>query len=330
MKRIYLLAFAALGLAACDNTDTPAPPAGTLKISATIGESAPSRAVDQSWYEGDEIGITSTVGSVVRPYKNVKYTYTTESEDYNFKGTPLFFYSPMTLTAYYPFTGAEGALPGNNGIIEANTRPENQKPELQTKIDFLWDSKTGVDKQDFSATEPHVNFVFSHKMSKVTFTFQSSPETVVNNIVVAGPVDVGDMVNYTLKGLSLDGTFNTATGVCATTGSVSDLAIDMTKGTVEDNNSVLPLILFPQTLADGSAELHIYTDELNDPAHLQHYNCKLNFSNGEIKAGYNYKYTIKVTKNGLIIGNLTVEQWFEESRFIVATIDGEKIFEEQK
>lgn len=284
-------------MAACDNNDNTDVTPVAARITATIGECTPSRAVDQSWSKGDQIGISSTVGTEAGPYINVQYT--TNEGNGIFTGAPLFFYKPMTLTAYYPFAESLGA----DGIIEANTRPENQDQKQQPNIDFLWDSQTG-----FTATEPNVNFVFTHKMSKITFTFQSSEAVVIDGITIAGPVDVSDMINYTIKDLGVEGTFNTATGVCAIDESKHDgLEITFAKETPGMKERSLPsIIVFPQSLKDGSVQLNITTDELNRPDALQHYNCNLSFSNGELKPGYHYKYTIKVTKIGLIVGKMTV------------------------
>lgn len=271
------------------------------------------------------IGISSTVGSVVGPYINVEYT--TLEGDGEFTGNKLFFYKPMTLTAYYPFTGEEGTAPGTDGVIESDTRPENQKPDKQLNIDYMWDSQSGI-----IAADPNVNFKFAHKMSKITFTFQSSPAIYdeFTGIKLADKVEVSDMVSYGIEGLVLDGTFNTATGVCAVKNDVTAETLDINvKNTVEHNVAVKPIILFPQTFSDGSVKLHITSDELNDENSLQHYNCPLSFSNGEIKPGYHYRYTIKVTKIGLIVGEMTVEPWVEENRSLVATIDGNKAFENQ-
>lgn len=266
------------------------------------------------------------MGSVVGPYSNVKYT--TEKGDGEFTGNKLYFYNPMTLTAYYPFTGTENTAPGNAGLIEANTRTENQAPTKQPRINFLWDSKTGVDKKDFSAADPRVKFIFTHRMSKVTFIFQSSDPVFdeETGILLADGVDVRKLVSYKINNLVLEGTFGTNTGVCAVKANSPAESLSMTTENVQDNQAVLPVIIFPQTLSGGSTILDIYTDELNSQENLQHYKCNLSFSDGEIKAGYHYKYTIKVTKIGLIVGKMSIEPWNEEDRFMTATIDGENVF----
>lgn len=327
MKKIFILAAATLTLAACDNNDTN-PVTSSSKpaiITATIEGSVTSRVHDQSWDPNDEIGISSTVGEGAGPYINIPYT---TNGDGKFTGDDLFFYKPMTLTAYYPFTGVKGVVPGSNGVIEANTLPENQKSDNQRKIDFLWDSQTG-----FTATDPNVNFKFAHKMSKITFTFESSgPMFGEDGIKIADGVDVSTMISYNIAGLGVEGTFNTANGVCAIDESKHDgLEITFAKENSEmKTRKFSPLIVFPQTLNGGSVKLNITTDELNRPDVLQHYNCNLTFSNGEIKPGYHYNYTIQVTKIGLIVGKMTVEDWEEETRFMTATIDGENVFKSQE
>lgn len=331
MKKLILLAAAALALASCDNNvDNPDNSPQPAKVYATIGETSISRAAETSWASGDEIGISSSVGEVDGPYINVKYTTTGDGK---FTGeTPLFFYKPMTLTAYYPFADEEGETPGDNGVITATTDAENQKAGKQPLIDFLWDSMTNQDQKDFSATDPQVNFTFSHKMSKLTFIFISSDPTYdKNNVLISDGVDVSTMVAYDIEKLIVDGTFNTATGVCAADDNAADenrgLEMVYDKGFVKDKEPVPSLIIFPQTLPEGNLTLRIFTDELDPGSPLQEYKCSLSFSSGEIKPGCHYKYSIQVTKHGLMVGDVTIEDWSNEpDRFLTATIDGDPNF----
>lgn len=324
MKKIFILAITTFVLTSCNNDVNFDEKPVSAKITATIGDIIISRASDQSWEPNDSIGISSIVGGNEVPYFNVKYI--TKKGDGFFEGTPLYFYKPMTLTAYYPYNGKKDVPLGIDGIIEASTRPADQLPEYQSAIDFMWDYKTGI-----TASHPNVDFTFTHKMSKITFVFQSSPELKdQTGKVIAGPVDVEDMINYKINELVLDGTFNTKTGLCSVKSDASpeSLSIDVTD--VIDNQAVLPIIVFPQSLSGGSTTLDIYTDELNDPDNLQHYKCNLSFSEGEILPGYHYKYTIKVSKIGLIVGKMTIEPWKESIRSMTATIDGEDVFKEKE
>lgn len=321
-------------LTACDNNDDKQPDStGTLQITASIGDSNLSRAENSEWQKGDCIGISSIVGEFEGPYVNVMYT--TLNGDGVFTGSPLFFYKPMTLTAYYPFNGTEKSKPGVDGIISATADSIHQKN--LPAIDFLWDTRTGVNKADFSAENPKVNFTFAHKMSKMTFTFQSSDPVFDKNnpdIMLSDGVDVGKMVSYEIEGLGVKGSFNTATGVCSIDESVRDglkMTFGKSIGEAKVEEREFPsIIVFPQKKPEGdNFILHIVTDELNgDKDPEQKYKCALRFTDDEIKAGCHYKFTIKVTKLGLILGDITIDDWVESDRFIVATIDGEEVFKE--
>ena len=329
MKKIFLLAAATLALAACDqNNENPDTTPVAVKISATIGESAVTRASGTSWAKGDQIGISSFVGEALTPFVNLRYT--TQEGNGAFTGTPLFFYKPMTLTAYYPFAGEEGKVPGTNGIIAADTKIDKQSAENQPKIDFLWDTRK--DKVDFSVSKNTVNFVFSHKMSKLTFTFLKSAATTNDKgVVIAKGVDVGDMISYSIAGLGLVGTFNTATGVCAIDENAEardTLTVSFPKGTVKNEVAQPSLIVFPQTQPDGgNFTLHITTSETDDDGKTlpdQHYKCVLPFSDNAIKPGCHYQFTIQVTKVGLIVGDITIAKWESAREWSgTATIDGD-------
>lgn len=324
MKKIILFAAAALALASCENNDDNTVPCPQqARITATIGES--TRAKDDTWNPGDKIGISSTVGPEVGPYINLEYTTDGNGE---FIGSPLFYYKPMTLIAYYPFKGPENTAPG---LIEAKTSAEYQKAENQPTIDFLWDTKTNKDQADFSATDPTVKFEFSHKMSKLTFALEGSKEEVeVNGVVTIHEVKAEDIVRYEIEGLVLDGTFDPATGVCSIDNSVDPQNIeikikDFIEEPVKEGESLSPppLIVFPQKPGNSKVILHVYTDELKNSSVLQHYTCALTFKDGELEPGNNYKFTIRVSKVGLKLAEMKIVDWNTEREVnLTATIDG--------
>lgn len=327
MKKLYILALCALVLAACDNNDdTPQSSYKVEKITASIDNNNPTRAIDASWAEGDMIGINSIVGRdgenqvIGRPYFNVKYT--TEMGDGTFTGEPLFFYKPMTLSAYYPFADQGSASgPDKDGIIKANTHPDNQGEKEQRLIDFLWDSETG-----FTAQNPNVNFIFTHRMCKLTFTFLDNPSEDDKY-----RVEVKDITAYEIVGVGLDGTFNTYTGVCAINDPEGNDSIKIEKnrlgeklyGKVQHEVPLDPIILFPQKPGNQKVKLRLYLNELGNEDQLQTYTCTLTFGDGELKPGYSYRYTIKVTKVGLIVGMMSIEPWkVERDVKLTSTIDG--------
>lgn len=274
MKKFILLAAVAISLSACNNEDNYINEPVAAQFSASIGESVQSRASDDTWDEGDNIGI-----SMSGRYLNMQYT--TENGDGVFTGTPMFFKNkvePVTITAYYPYSGTEGQTPD---VIEASTGAERQTVTEQPKFDFLYDKKENV-----TGEAPNVKFTFQHMMSKLTFTFINGNDGI----------DVRKIKSCEINGLVMDGTFNPATGECAAK-SDTPSALSLSP-TVTDESVSLSLILFPQSA--GNVTMKIIDSE------NQKYGCDLNFENNCLEAGNNYQFTIKVKKTELsVTGNIT-------------------------
>lgn len=279
MKKYILIAAAAFSMAACNNDDNIVDEPVAVQVSATIGQGAVSRASNSQWSEADAIGIA--MGS-----RYINMEYVTENGDGVFAGTTMYFRNkrePVTLTAYYPFAGPEGTVPGENGILSGSTAANNQTEAEQPKIDFLFAKVENV-----TGADPKVKFAFDHRMSKLTLTF-------INGI----GADVSKISSYQVDGLILGGTFDTATGVCAANGDASPLEIGVTAA---KNAEPLPsLILFPQPATGVKLTI---TDEEN-----QVYACDLSFENNELASGNNYKFTITVNKTGLIVDASTITDW---------------------
>lgn len=281
MNKIYLFAASALMLTACSNDseflkNDPV----AARITATIGNSLSSRAVGTSWAKGDRIGITTLRGS---ESKYVNMEYTTGNGDGKFTGTPMYFQdaeAEVTFTAYYPFSGTEGTAPA---IIENNTRASQQTPERQPLFDYLWDSRKG------KKGEPDINFIFAHRMSKITMTFQDGDGTHVSKIE-----------SYSFDGLVLEGTFDPATGEAK----AKDMAPETLKLDVRNvtSGSARPsIIVYPQTTA-GQVVLRIVKEG-------QTYRCALAFGGGELQPGTDYQYTITLNKTGAEVTKSTISPW---------------------
>lgn len=282
MKKVLFLVVATFALVACNNDDNYVDEPIAAHISATIGKSAESRASETSWAEGDEIGITMTGNNV--SYVNLKYT--TGAGDGKFTGTTMYFKNhidPLTLTAYYPYTGDEGTSPA---IMEASTTAERQTSEDQPEFDFLYARLENV-----TGSTPNVEFTFSHQMSKLTFIFENGNDGT----------DVSKITSYTIDGLVLDGTFNAETGVCAVT-DVAPATLSIIPDKVENNVALPSLIVFPQITAGKNVRLKIHDSEGQD------YTCPLSFGDDGIVAGNNYQYTIKVSKTELSV-NSSITNW---------------------
>lgn len=284
MKKIYIFAAAALAFVACDkNDDTPISNTNVeARFSATIGESSRTRACDTKWAAGDKIGITTTFRSKDGPYINMEYA--TAGGNGIFTGNTIYIYNTMALTAYYPFSGTEGILPG---ILSASTTADRQTPDEQAKFDFLFASVPDIDTD-----HPDVQLDFAHKMSKITFIFTNGNDGT----------DVSKIIALTLDKLVLDGTFDTATGICkADNVAPQELSITLEEGSVSENSVIQPLIVFPQDLE--SVTLKIKDNE------NQYYVCNLNIEGHAFQSGNNYQYTINVSKTGLTLQKATITNW---------------------
>ena len=286
MKKLLFLAAATLSLAACNNNDDnyidqPV----EAHISATIGQSAVSRASETSWEEGDSIGISMTGNGI--NYVNLKYT--TEAGNGIFTGTGMYFKThidPLTLIAYYPFTGSEDTTPE---IVEVSTTADLQNPDGQPTFDFLY-----ANLENVTGRNPNVEFTFAHKMSKISLIFKNG------NV----GTDISRITSYQIDGLILEGTFNPLTGVCSANADAdpSTLALTIPAGTLTKGDELSPIIVFPQATAGKTVTLRIHDNEEQD------YICKLDFGTEGLVSGNNYLYTITVSKTGLTV-NSTIADW---------------------
>lgn len=281
MKKYILLVAVAITLASCNSEDNYVEEPVAAQISATIGESTPTRAGDITWNKGDNIGVTMS-----GRYTNIKYT--TANGDGNFTGTTMYFKNkqePVTLSAYYPYSGTEGQAPA---IIEATTGSERQTVDEQPKFDFLY-----AVKENATGSDPKVNFTFNHRMSKLTLTFKDGNEGTHVSMITSCQID----------GLVTEGTFNPVSGVCSAK-STAPSPLNLTP-TVVHGVPLPSLILFPQTVSKVTLKI---TDSQN-----QEYSCELKFDGNRLDSGNNYVYTINVKKTGLNIENHSIANWSDKT-----------------
>lgn len=277
MKKFILLAAVAFSLTACNSEDNYIDDPVAAHISATIGQNSMSRASDDSWAAGDNIGI-----SMGNRYHNIKFS--TENGDGDFVGsTTLYFRNKVdteTITAYYPFSGIEGETPA---AIETTTGAERQTSEEQPKFDFLYAKQENV-----TGADPNVDLTFSHKMCKLSVTLIKGNDGT----------DVTKITSCEINGLVLEGTFNPVTGVCAAKTDIPASPLTMTP-TLDNKNMKLSLIIFPQSVDKITLKI---TDR-----EAQTYICELN--NNNLESGNNYLYNITVKKTGMTINNSSIDEW---------------------
>ena len=279
--RHFTLAVLALCAVACtnDNENLNDGPVAAV-INAEISDAVATRASGTTWAERDEIGISESRFG----YTNVPYRW--ESGKFTPTGTIIFFQDddPTTFSAYYPYDADGGTLTATTDATAQQNQPA---------IDFLY--ATGATA---STHNPEVNFTnnlstggtdcsFHHCMSQITLTFKEGSGVDFTNIKPTG---------YTLSGLVLKGSFDTATGMAETDASAqtTDLTMEL------DGALTSSVILFPQSTT--SIELSVNYNS-------QSYTAMLDIPDGALKAGNNYVWTITVRNKDLSVESAEITAW---------------------
>ena len=280
--RLFTFAALALALAACtnDNENLNDGPVAAV-INAEISDAVATRASGTAWAERDEIGISESRFG----YANVPYRW--ESGKFTPAGTIIFFQDddPTTFSAYYPYDADGGTLTATTDATAQQNQPA---------IDFLY--ATGATA---STHNPEVNFTddtaaggtdcsFHHCMSQITLTFKAGSGVDFNTI---------KPTSYTLSGLVLAGSFDTADGTAEANDATAaqDLNMTLTNGVLTSS-----VILFPQSTT--SIELSVNYNS-------QPYTATLTIPEGALKAGNNYTYTVTVRNKDLSISSATISDW---------------------
>lgn len=303
-KTIVLMGAAAL-LAACDVKDpiydppvaasinsaiTPMTSGSGSSGSGSIASMNTTRAAGTAWTADDAIGITATHTDGTKLLDNAHYLTPDgngkfEAED----GSVLYFTdnSEVGFTAYYPWTAPDEL---KDGIIhDVFTGAAYQTPEKQPEIDFLFATATG------SAANADVKLQFRHCMSRVVLRF-----------LPGDGIAALDDIEYTLYGMTLDGTFNTLTGEAKSEGKfLAALTLTVPGSSAAELSS--PLILFPQQ-GDGS---HMLTLTMRGTTYAATYQLPQNPQNNvrELVAGHSYTYNVRINNTTMTISQATISDW---------------------
>lgn len=305
--RLISASLLALLLAACTNDNDPMTPADgevAAQIVAEINHVA-TRASGTQWAANDRIGI-STVSVTKTSYTNVPYTWNgTEFED---NGTIIYFQDtkPVTFNAYYPY--AE-----KGGTVEAVTNANAQKDENQKNIDFLFAKGAKADKKNSvvyftdKRKDNGEDNSFHHCMSMIAIEFSEGDDIAFSD---------KKLQSYTLKGLVLEGTFNTETGEAKTTDGkqAADLKTEYTDEVTVNSGvfTAAPVIVFPQTpqwawegaSVEGKIGLEVMVED-------ETYHATLTIPGGitALEAGCRYTFPVTVKKTGLSVGTAEITDW---------------------
>ena len=274
--RHFALAALALTLAACnnDNENLNGGPVAA-QFTAEIYEAASTRVNSEGtdWTDGDRIGVTGA-GFINIPYVRESGQFVPEDKIIYFNDTET-----KTFNAYYPYQS-------DGGTVTVSTAADKQGPG----IDFLFASGATGDTHN-----PTVSFTgdhaFHHCMSLIKFTFKAGDGLSFNETEPAG---------YTLEGLKLEGTFDTATGTTAVT-AAAESPITMQLGGATTSQ----VIILPQEV-NSSLNLKVsyngqsYNAQLKLPA-----TPTANF----YTAGYAYTYNITLNNKDIEVSDPTINPW---------------------
>ena len=283
--RLFTFAALALALAACTNDDEILNNDGPV-AARFIADIAPAtRASGTTWTGGDRIGVTD-IGNDTQ-YGNVPFILKNGKFEAEEKVIYIEDAKTHTFRAYYPYNAAGGTLAATTDATAQQNQPA---------IDFLFASGATGDKNS-----PVVSFTdktkdggadnsFHHRMSRITLTIEAGDGV---DFSVIKPE------RYTLDGLKLTGTFNTADGIATADDGAQTGELTME---LADGNLTSSVILFPQTAASLP---------LNVNYRSQNYRATLTVPEGALKAGNNYTYTVKVRNRGIEVSQATIAAWNE-------------------
>lgn len=272
--RFFAFAALALTLAACNNdnenlNDGPV----AAKFIADITPATRVNSEGTEWTEGDRIGITGADFTNV-PYKREYGMFMPD-------GTVIYFDDAETHTfhAYYPYQTEDGT-------VTVSTAADKQG----TGIDFLFASGATGDTHN-----PTVEFTgdhaFHHCMSLIKFTFKAGDGIIFNGMEPA---------SYTLGGLKLEGTFDTATGTTAVTAAANSPINMQLNGATASQVIILPQeVTIPLDLSVSyNGQSYKATLKLPETPTANFYT-----------AGYAYTYNITLNNKDIEVSEPTITPW---------------------
>lgn len=279
--RHFVLAALAISMAACtsdnENMNTDGPVAA--KFIADITPATRVNSEGTEWTEGDRIGVTGA-GFTNVPYKREYGMFVPD-------GTVIYFDDTETHTfhAYYPYQ-AEG------GTVTVSTAADKQG----TDIDFLFASGATGDTRN-----PTVSFTgdhaFKHCMSLIKFTFKPGDGIMFSETEPA---------SYTLGGLKIEGTFDTATGTTAVTAAANSPINMQLNGATASQVIILPQeVTIPLDLSVSyNGQSYKATLKLPETPTANFYT-----------AGYAYTYNITLNNKDIEVSEPTITPWKDGDSF---------------
>ncbi|MCD8292937.1 MAG: fimbrillin family protein [Prevotellaceae bacterium] len=292
-KVVYYSVFLVFGAAmlsvvACSHNDLDeriVESTSTLEVYGGIN--ALTRAVDQTWSVGDQIGVMG--GDYLNACYVLDETEATNVGHFSAAEDHTIYVGgsgAINFTAYSPYQTSNGAFvyPGQkvDGVVTVSTASQSSV-EDQEAIDFLYASA-----QSASSDSPRVNFTFTHQMAKLVLK-------VVYGEGLSAAILQYDDNEFVLGGLIHGGTFDVTDGTTNTEGTATD-SWDLNSCSVKediDDGVQFTAIILPQN-PSLAITVKVNDEEFDETA--------LPVPDGGFTAGKAYTYPVTINENGLIVG----------------------------
>lgn len=258
----------------------------TFSLQATIQQENVTRANDNGFADGDQIGVfvvnyenessAPTLQLTGNHADNVRFTY--DDKNYKWTGSYQLYWkdstTPVDVYGYYPFITQLSSITEQPFSIERNQRdtPDGEAMSGYEKSDFLWSKAENIVPTDAAIILKHNHIMAGIEVSLVEgYGFdenewaEAERSVLVQNVVMSGTVNLSD-------------------GSVACTGNASDTGI-----IPQEYQGKYRAVVLPQTVNAGSALFAITIAgkavEFKRQEDMEYYRGKL------------HKFTIEVTKS---------------------------------
>lgn len=271
-----------LSLAACNNEEITPNPDTRVALQVTSG--IQTRAYDDQWEKGDEIGIFGfTQGDApAQAYTNVRYVTTGGDGAFTPDGTTIYLPtdgSSLDFVAYYPH-----ATDLENGIYTVDVEDQSD----QSTIDLMAAGTQTADRINNTVT-----FNFEHKLSKIVLTFKPGDGMALSELTGMKVQLTNQQPKATFDVAQPDGEVVVGTNTPAT----------LTLNTDADGTSSEGIVL-PSANFDGMT-IHL---ELSDGGSFFNWDLNNSQNADKFEAGKKYVYDITVNKTRLDV-TATITDW---------------------
>ncbi len=281
MKKILLTSAVVLALLnGCNNDYDGRDIVGSKLVVLASIDQVKTRVSDTEWAVNDAIGVSDNLST--NPNVNIKYV--AGSTTGNFTSTTGIYIlgsEPVTYTAYYPYNGVEGT---SGGEIDFSIVDGSGKYVGSSVVDFMFAQGASASREN-----PQVNFTFKHMMSKLKLDFKDSG---------AATTKADSPISYTLRGVTVDGKFNTVDGSVTPGTTKGNVTVETTLGTASS-------VILPPASDENQEEIQLVIT-VGDKIYSGTFKPALDASQE-----YQYSIDLSKTESGekLQIDSPTIDGW---------------------